>query len=70
MITLNIYGQKINTTIVRIWKDGAWRAKCLVEGRRWEVSYPAEFGPKFLNFIKESIFSAYQVTAFLSGNTQ
>ena len=68
MITLNIYGQKISTTKVRIWKDTAWRAKCLVEGRRWEVSYPAEFGPKFLLFIQESIYNAYRVVAFLRGD--
>ena len=70
MITLTIYGQRINTTKVRIWKDGAWRAECLVEGRRWEASYPAEFGPKFLNIIKEGIFNTHQVIALLSGGLQ
>jgi hypothetical protein len=69
VITLDIYGQKIRTTKVRIWKDEAWRAKCLVEGRPLEVSYPAEFGPRFLRFVADSIFDSYRVIAILRGES-
>lgn len=67
MITLSIYGHKINTTKVRIWKDGAWRAACRVEGREWEASYPADFGPKFLQFVRDGIYNSYQMVALLRG---
>ena len=69
MITLNIYGQKISTTKVRIWKDGAWRAECLVEGASYEVSYPAEFGTAFLNFVKDGIFNVHRLNAVLRGES-
>jgi hypothetical protein len=67
MIQLSVYGQTINSTKVRIWKDGAWRAACLIEGRRFEVSYPSEFGPKFLRFVEDGIYNAYRVTQLLGG---
>lgn len=69
MITLSIYGQTISATKVRIWKDRAWRAKCLVNGHPLEISYPAEFGPKFLRFVEDSIYNSHRVFALLRGKS-